>query len=471
MSKKFRSAIIIVLLLCEALFGASQSAFALIPEALPENAVIIGFIDSGVAPYHLDETHLLPGKNYVFDAADTVDRIGHGTATAGMVLGSVDGSVKGTFPEAFVVPLVVVDKYPGGAVCDGGTAALVSAIYDAVDVFGCRVINISLCTTDESEALKAAVDYACEKGAIIVCAAGNYGSSRTVYYPAHYDSVISVGSSASAEIADFSRTQDADFFYEGKSVPVVSYQENGQASTDSGTSFSCASVAGICASMLAAEPSLTVEDVRARLRSRCFEGTTILRSDAEAPAAADFRDIVGHWAEAEIEYCVARGIFHGNGDGTFLPDNKMTRAMFVTVLWNLEGRPEAKSGAGFRDVAASAWYAEAVDWAFENGLVMGLSSDEFAPDSFVTREQACVFLMRCAAIRGAVLTGDTTVKFADEDSISDWAKSAVALCASADIVHGYPNQNFVPAGSATRAECCSILYHFCIAAREAEGKG
>ena len=469
-SKTLKSIIIILLALCDALFGASQSAFALTQTTLPNDAVVIGLIDSGVAPYHLDETHVLPGKNYVFESADTVDRIGHGTKTAGMILGASDGSVTGTCPDAFLVPLVVVDKYPSGVPCNGGIETLVSAIYDAVDVFGCRIINISLCTGEDSAALKAAVDYVCAKGVILVCAAGNYGDSETVFYPAHYDNVLTVGSSAGAEIADFSQTQDTDFYYEGESVPVVSYKRNGKTASDSGTSYSCASVAGLCASLLAEDPSLTMDGVCALLRSRCMEGTSILRCDAKAPAWG-FRDTAGHWAEPDINYCITEGIFLGSGDGLFLPDEKMTRAMFVTALWNLAGNPISENGAGFSDVPQDAWYAKAMDWAYENGLIKGISADSFAPDSFVSREQVCVLLNRYAAFEGHTLTQEIPVSFSDEDSISDWAKADVASCASAGIIHGYPDHRFAPRGDVTRAECCAVLRKYCTVGKDESQTG
>ena len=459
-SKILKKSIVILLLICVVLTGASQISFAISADAVPDDAVIIGFIDSGIAPYNMDQTHILEGKNYVFESSDTVDRIGHGTKTAGMVLGSSDGSVLGTCPDAYVVPLVVVDKYPSGLTSNGGTDALVSAIYDAVDLFGCSVINISLCTNKDSNELNEAVDYACSKGVILVCAAGNYGDSETTCYPAHYDNVITVGSSAGNEIADFSLTQDTDFYCEGKSVPVVSYKENGKTSPDSGTSYSCASVAGICASLLAQDPSLTLDGMRALLRSRCIEGTSILRSTSET-SARDFRDTTGHWAEGAIEYCAAKGIFHGSSDGLFMPDEKMTRAMFVTVLWNMAGNPETEYKAGFSDVSEDAWYSEAVDWAYENGLVRGISSDAFAPGCNISREQVCVLLDHYAAFAGHVLKKDITVYFSDKESISSWAEASVVSCASAGIINGYPDQRFGPGGDATRAECCAILRNYC----------
>ncbi len=90
--------------------------------AAQEEPVRIAFIDSGISTRHIDETHIAPGRNYVFPEKDTEDRIGHGTATAGMVLGSEDQGVVGVCPTAVAVPLTVIDVYPSGVKKNGGAS-------------------------------------------------------------------------------------------------------------------------------------------------------------------------------------------------------------------------------------------------------------------------------------------------------------------------------------------------------------
>ena len=86
------------------------------PAGAAEEPLRIAFIDSGISTRHIDPGHVAEGKNYVFPESDTQDRMGHGTATAGMVLGAADQGVAGMFPQAVAVPLVVVDVYPSGVV-------------------------------------------------------------------------------------------------------------------------------------------------------------------------------------------------------------------------------------------------------------------------------------------------------------------------------------------------------------------
>ncbi|MBO7514061.1 MAG: hypothetical protein J6T47_00335, partial [Lachnospiraceae bacterium] len=82
--------------------------------------VRIAFIDSGISTKHIDSARVLQGANYIFPESDTQDRVGHGTATAGLVLGAEDLGVTGICPDALAIPLVVVDTFPSGAVKNGG---------------------------------------------------------------------------------------------------------------------------------------------------------------------------------------------------------------------------------------------------------------------------------------------------------------------------------------------------------------
>lgn len=100
----------------------------------------------------------------------------------------------------------------------------------------------------------------------------------------------------------------------------------------------------------------------------------------------------------------------------FGPRAKLTRAMLAQVLYNLEGRP-AVGESGFRDVAGDKWYAPAVAWAMETGLVDGLGDGLFGPDICVSREQAVSILYRYAKYKGRELTGpDDLKRFSDAAS-------------------------------------------------------
>lgn len=256
------------------------------------DTVRIAFIDSGISTKHIDPARVEKGKNYVFPEADTQDRIGHGTATAGLVLGSEDQGVAGAFPTAAAVPLVVVDAYPSGAVNNGGPEALTAAIYDAVDLFGCDIINISLSLTEDPDTLRDAVLYAESRGVLIVTCAGNDGADGPVYYPAAYDTVVTAGSADGGVCASFSQ-KGADIVTDGTGLTVPSNRNGAAPRKVSGTSYSCALITGVCARIRAARPNAAPAEIRGILYSLAedigepgpdpFSGRGYVSPDAEIP--------------------------------------------------------------------------------------------------------------------------------------------------------------------------------------------
>jgi hypothetical protein len=449
-----RIALLLTVLL--ALAGSSDAAFAVNADAAPPACprVRIAFIDSGISTRHIDESLVEPGRNYVFPEADTRDRIGHGTAAASLVLGSADQGVpgapcfapengQGSFAEDFsglpeehlpvppgamkaaaAVPLVVIDAYPTGAIKNGGTEALCRAIFDAVDEFGCGIINISLSTSEDSEELRRACAYAEEKGVVIVSAAGNDGEGGPAYYPAAYGSVISVGSSSGGAAAGFSGN-GAYVLAEGVDLTAASCRNGSAPVTVSGTSYSCAIVTGVCAGIRARYPDMTPAEVRealAQLAEDMYEPGFDARSgwgrvsrNAEVPYP--FRDLPAgsQYLEAALSLS-GMGIMNGCG-GLFMPDAPMTKAMTVCALHRLAGSPEpagyakrvedseadrpaeeAKSADAGHSVEAALpdeWYSEAAMWAAEQGITESVGS---APGEAVSAEQLRAALKRMAEI-------------------------------------------------------------------------
>ena len=170
-----------------------------------------------------------------------------------------------------------------------------------------------------------------------------------------------------------------------------------------------------------------------------------------------FTDTEAHWAKDSVQFAAMREIFRGVSAARFDPDGKMTRAMFVTVLYRLAGSPAVEGTSGFADVAADAWYADAVTFAKQNGLVAGVSATMFAPDDNITREQMATLLHRFLTYAGYTLPEIEPKTFTDADRISAWAEDGVAYGQLHGLLSGRPDGSFAPRDLATRAECSTLF--------------
>lgn len=177
----------------------------------------------------------------------------------------------------------------------------------------------------------------------------------------------------------------------------------------------------------------------------------------------DFADTISHWAREFIGKLAARGIVSGMSDNLYWPDDSLTRAQFLTMLaksiHDLDVTQSAP--AGFKDVPADEWYYSYVNWGFEAGIVKGMDENTFAPNAKITREQMAVMLNNFAAYDGVILPEiNPEVTFTDSERISTWAVEAVNMIVSAGIMGGYPEGDYQPQGTATRAEAATVIYKF-----------
>lgn len=174
-----------------------------------------------------------------------------------------------------------------------------------------------------------------------------------------------------------------------------------------------------------------------------------------------FADVQNNaWYSEAIAYVYNKGMMNGTDAGKFEPNATTTRAMLVTMLFRLEGEPKA-GAADFSDVASGQWFSEAIAWAAANGVVNGYKDGTFAPNDMITREQLAAVLYRFAQFKGY----DVSVKgslsnFSDSGSVSDWAQEAMQWAVGAGIING-DNGALKPAGNATRAEVAMMLMRFC----------
>ncbi|MGI6605876.1 MAG: S-layer homology domain-containing protein [Peptococcia bacterium] len=177
-----------------------------------------------------------------------------------------------------------------------------------------------------------------------------------------------------------------------------------------------------------------------------------------------FSDIGGHWAEKEIKAWTARELAGGYPDGTFRPDSPITRAEFVTLVnrafdsSKMLGMDEmaisqTSGTAGFRDVAATDWYAPEFAKAVAIGYLSGYPDGTVKPQNLLTRQEAAVLLARIMPSAG--LAKDNI--FVDQAQIPEWSEAAIAAAANGGYMKGYPDGTFQPARPITRAEAISLL--------------
>lgn len=175
--------------------------------------------------------------------------------------------------------------------------------------------------------------------------------------------------------------------------------------------------------------------------------------------AFEFTDMRGHWASEFVKELYEAGIVTGVTDTEFGPSLSMKRGDFVLMLYRAAGQPAVSGSAGFEDVAADAYYADAVAWAVANGITEGKGEGAFAPDDTLTRQEGFTFLYRALDVLGAgFVEGDTALldSFADGASVAEWARSATATLITNGVVEG-SESGLNPTGSLTRAEMAKML--------------
>lgn len=173
-----------------------------------------------------------------------------------------------------------------------------------------------------------------------------------------------------------------------------------------------------------------------------------------------FEDVVSDaYCYDAVNWAVERNITSGTGKYTFSPDSNCTRADFVTFLWRAAGKPVVNFAMNVSDVKEDAYYAEAVRWAASLGIVTGLSKNTFGAANAVTCEQAVTMLWRFAKQQGFDTTqgGMAIREFDDYDSLSEYAREAMAWAVNAGILKGSGNR-LMPDADCTRAQLVTLLY-------------
>lgn len=176
-----------------------------------------------------------------------------------------------------------------------------------------------------------------------------------------------------------------------------------------------------------------------------------------------FWDIpASHWAHDEVTYVYENDLMNGTSSTHFSPDARTTRAQVVTVLYRLAGQPAADWANPFWDVPASAWFHDAVTWAWENDITGGVSSTHFGAGNAVTREQLATFLYRYAQDQGYDTSARADLSgYSDAGLVSSYATEALSWANATGLITGTTGTTLSPKGSATRAQVATILSRFC----------
>lgn len=190
--------------------------------------------------------------------------------------------------------------------------------------------------------------------------------------------------------------------------------------------------------------------------------------DDEETTELNFTDVKEtDWFFKGVEYVVDKSVMSGVSENEFAPSGKLTRAMLVQMLYNMESRPACDAENAFIDVPVGQWYTDAVIWANDAKIVSGMGEGLFAPNMEITREQMVAMLYNYAKYRGYDVTASADLSaFADTASVSAWAQPAMQWAVAEGYISGMGDSQLAPQGTATRAEIASVIMRFMEATAE-----
>ena len=171
------------------------------------------------------------------------------------------------------------------------------------------------------------------------------------------------------------------------------------------------------------------------------------------------------WYTDAVAYVYRHDLMAGYGENLFGPDDDLSRAQLCQIIYNMEGQPATSGSSVFTDVADSAWYADAVTWAASQGIVGGYGGGLFGPEDNITREQLAAILYRYAQAKGYdTSVGENTniLSYTDALEISEYAIPAMQWACGARVINGTGDgSTLTPQGQATRAQAAVMLMRFC----------
>ncbi|WP_283114977.1 alpha/beta fold hydrolase [Intestinimonas timonensis] len=195
---------------------------------------------------------------------------------------------------------------------------------------------------------------------------------------------------------------------------------------------------------------------------------TVVNADqaAETPeepeAPADWADVAAAaWYAEAVNYVIENGIMGSTSTDAkvFTPDGTVTRATVYQTLYNMEGKPAVTEAATFTDVAGT-WYADSAAWAEDTGLTTGDGTGAYAGDRAVTRAELATIFARYAEVKGLATTAGDLSTYADAADVAEWAADGMSVAVGSGIMGGKPGNLLDPNGTAVRTELATILLNF-----------
>lgn len=432
------------------------------------NQVIVAVIDSGIQRRHPDliDADIRNGWDYLDGGHCNWDSTGHGTNISGIIGAKTNNGIGivATNWNVALIPLRVAN-YEGAAYL----ADTIDAIYDAADL-GSHVINLSFGSTQYSVFEKLAVEYAMDKGSLVVAAAGNK-ASRAYDYPASYEGVVSVGSvGRDYKLSHFSQYNDkvrvvapGEEIYTTMDMFKYPYHNYGYVN---GTSYSTAYVSGIAALMKSVKPSMTQREFIDRIKLTStdlgatgydiYYGHGLIDAEKMLESVTKlgiYTDTGSHWGKEAIVYLAQEGVVEGYPDGKFKPDSPISRAEFAAMINRIMKFSDMET-ITFKDVPKDSWYYEDVAKAVKAGYANGYPENLFKPKNHITRQEASVMIARALNLEEVDMISNS---FSDDKDISPWARGFVNAVKEANYIQGH-NNRFRPTENITRAEAATILY-------------
>ena len=188
-----------------------------------------------------------------------------------------------------------------------------------------------------------------------------------------------------------------------------------------------------------------------------FQGTALA-----AESTSPFKDVKpSDWFYDAVQYAYENDLMSGTGDERFSPDEVVTRGMLVTVLYKMDGRPEA-SDLPFTDVPSDEWYADPIAWASENGIVSGYGDGKFGPNDPVSREQMATILYQYAQYKDYDLSALGSVPaFSDGDKAGRYALTPLSWAVGKGVISGIGNNLLAPNENIERSHVAAVMKSFC----------